>query len=345
MRAFVNTNIAVGTYQASPSEVYFGLKQTSVKNTDSITVAYQTNNFVSNKTIYLLQVVHKDKITFANVYNFQPLTNGTIVIPATQLSACPNGCTQQVVLYQVTANYTTFINNPNSTDAQQSTTTINSWILLKGSQAIFRQSTQTALTIAVTTDKASYSPSDLVNFKINVTNNGLPITDATYVNLVVSDEQSNQGLTLQDAQLNIQGRFIENEFFVAGIPTYDYTAIITPVKSSPAAYDAYLASQIQRVQMSDIKAVSMLSTLTEASLLGDIFTAQRYFGSSLGLKPSLSYRQRPFFRYQSINNLPFLGIGARNVPDSFPYFDFQYLDVTNPALYLNQFDNYEADFS
>ena len=59
--------------------------------------------------------------------------------------------------------------------------------------------------------------------------------------------------------------------------------------------------------------------------MGDIFTLQRYFSSALGLKPSLSYKKRPFTKYASINNLPFLGIGVKDVPASYEYFDYQYM--------------------
>jgi len=51
--------------------------------------------------------------------------------------------------------------------------------------------------------------------------------------------------------------------------------------------------------------------------MGKIFTLQRYFSYSLGLKPSLSYKKRPFSQFASINKLPLLGIGARDVPASY----------------------------
>jgi hypothetical protein len=109
-------------------------------------------------------------------------------------------------------------------------TTVLSWLQIKGTQPVYRMSTQTPLTVTVTSDKSTYAPSDLVNLNVVVKN---ATANSTFINLVVVDENSNQGFQLQDSQLNINGRLIENEFLALGIPVYDNLAVFAGVKSSP----------------------------------------------------------------------------------------------------------------
>lgn len=124
-----------------------------------------------------------------------------------------------------------------------------SWFILKGTQPVYRQATQTPLTVSITVPKTQ-SPSDLVTVGVSV--KGALANSTSFVNLIVTDEFSNQNLTNQDAQSNIQGRLIENEFLALGIPVYDYTVLTTSVVSSAPALDALTASQLLRNFYSNI---------------------------------------------------------------------------------------------
>lgn len=46
----------------SNQEIYFGLAKNVIPNNSPLTVNVQTNKLISNTSVYLLQVVHKDRI-------------------------------------------------------------------------------------------------------------------------------------------------------------------------------------------------------------------------------------------------------------------------------------------
>jgi hypothetical protein len=55
------SNVAI---QNSNQEVTFGLAKNVLPSTSPLSVVIQTNNLVSNQSIYLLQVVHKDRVVW-----------------------------------------------------------------------------------------------------------------------------------------------------------------------------------------------------------------------------------------------------------------------------------------
>lgn len=109
----------------------------------------------------------------------------SIAIPSANLSACLLGCNQQVVLYQLNTDaFSAFSSGANSA-TQQSQATVLSWFSLRGSQPVYRQGSQTPLTVAITVPKTQ-SPSDLVTIGVSV--KGGSVGAATFVNLIVTDE-------------------------------------------------------------------------------------------------------------------------------------------------------------
>lgn len=94
---------------AQPEEILFGLSKRVIGNSDSLTVRFQTNNFVNPSDAYVLLIKLKEKVIYSDIYYFQKNQALNVTIPATNINLI-NGGTLYANLYKLTPDFWTFYN-------------------------------------------------------------------------------------------------------------------------------------------------------------------------------------------------------------------------------------------